>query len=154
MKTNLCRYVWPWAKKMAFIHDSYTCKKFSYTHPFPTKRKLGVGNYVGELKYKKISQNKKFKYKKISQNKNKLLQDLYCHSMLPSMLNVLKNVVQKNTETGFIVETCVFALNKTVKLNLFNVFFSEPKQRLDESNMHYMVANCVKFQSSLIFLGT
>lgn len=45
----LQRYVWPWAKKMAFIHDSYTCKKFSYTHPFPTKRKLGVGNYVGSV---------------------------------------------------------------------------------------------------------
>jgi len=45
----LQRYVWPWAKKMALIHDSYTCKKFSYTSPFPTKRELGVGNYVGSV---------------------------------------------------------------------------------------------------------
>jgi len=45
----LHRYVWPWARKMALIHDSYTCKKFSYTHPFPTKRTKGVGNYVGSV---------------------------------------------------------------------------------------------------------
>lgn len=45
----LRRYVWPWAKKMAYAHDSYTCKKFSYTHPFPTQRLPGVGNYVGSI---------------------------------------------------------------------------------------------------------
>jgi len=45
----LHRYVWPWAKKIALIHDSYTCKQFSYTHPFPTQRQLGIGNYVGSV---------------------------------------------------------------------------------------------------------
>jgi hypothetical protein len=57
----LQQYVWPWAKRHTFAHDSYTCKviageptpptlppqKFSYTHPFPTRRLQGVGNYVG-----------------------------------------------------------------------------------------------------------
>jgi len=45
----LQRYVWPWAKKMLFSHDSYTCKRFSYTHPFPTRREEGIGNYVGSV---------------------------------------------------------------------------------------------------------
>ena len=45
------RYIWPWGKKKAYAHDSYTCKQFSYTHSFPTKRLLGVGNYVGRIKY-------------------------------------------------------------------------------------------------------
>ena len=44
----LQRYVWPWAKRTTFAHDSYTCKRFSYTHPFPTRRLEGVGNYVGK----------------------------------------------------------------------------------------------------------
>jgi len=45
----LQRYVWPWAKKIAMVHDSYTCKRFSYTRPFPTQRLKGVGNYVGSV---------------------------------------------------------------------------------------------------------
>jgi len=45
----LQRYVWPWAKRTTFAHDSYTCKRFSYTHPFPTRRLEGVGNYVGSV---------------------------------------------------------------------------------------------------------
>jgi len=45
----LRRYVWPWAKKITFAHDSYTCRKFSYTHPFPTQRLTGIGNYVGSV---------------------------------------------------------------------------------------------------------
>ena len=46
----LTHYLWPWAKKVAMCHDSYTCKKFSKTFPFPTRRKEGViGNYVGSV---------------------------------------------------------------------------------------------------------
>jgi len=45
----LQRYIWPWAKKLTYVHDSYTCKKFSYTRPFPTQRKAGIGNYVGSV---------------------------------------------------------------------------------------------------------
>ena len=37
----LIRYIWPWGKHVTFSHDSYTCKKFSGTHPFPT-----VGQYA------------------------------------------------------------------------------------------------------------
>ena len=44
----MSRYVWPWAKKVSYSHDSYNCKRFSYCHAFPTKRLLGAGNYVGE----------------------------------------------------------------------------------------------------------
>jgi len=43
----LLRFVWPWAKHVLFSHDSYTCKKFSGTHPFPTKRETGPGNFIG-----------------------------------------------------------------------------------------------------------
>ena len=32
----LIRYVWPWAKHVTLAHDSYTCKKFSNTHAFPS----------------------------------------------------------------------------------------------------------------------
>merc|ERR1719402_1454359 len=46
----LTRYIWSWAKKTAMAHDSYTCKKFSRTFPFPTRRKEGVvGNYAGSV---------------------------------------------------------------------------------------------------------
>ena len=45
------RFFWPWARNIAFTHDSYNCKKFSYCHPFPTKRLPGIGNYVGNNCY-------------------------------------------------------------------------------------------------------
>lgn len=46
----LTRYIWHWAKFKAMQHDSYTCKKFSGTRPFPTRRKeFQVGNYVGSI---------------------------------------------------------------------------------------------------------
>ena len=53
----LQRYVWPWAKRNTFAHDSYTCKRFSYTHPFPTRRLEGVGNYVGEKPLAKLEKH-------------------------------------------------------------------------------------------------
>ena len=31
-------YVWPWAKLTALQHDSFTCQKYSKTHPWPTQR--------------------------------------------------------------------------------------------------------------------
>ena len=45
----LTRYVWPWGKKVALSHDAYTCRKFSNTSPFPTKRQAGVGNFIGSV---------------------------------------------------------------------------------------------------------
>ena len=45
----LLRYIWPWAKKVALSHDSYTCHKFSKTSAFPTQRQPGVGNFVGSV---------------------------------------------------------------------------------------------------------
>ena len=45
----LTRYVWPWGKKVALSHDAYTCRKFSNTSPFPTKRLAGVGNFIGSV---------------------------------------------------------------------------------------------------------
>ena len=45
----LTRFVWPWAKKMALSHDSYTGHKFTRTSPFPTQRRQGVGNFIGSV---------------------------------------------------------------------------------------------------------
>ena len=46
----LSHFVWPMAKYRMMQHDSYTCKSFSNTSPFPTKREEGVvGNYVGSI---------------------------------------------------------------------------------------------------------
>ncbi|CAB4060741.1 unnamed protein product [Lepeophtheirus salmonis] len=45
----LSKYVWPWAKWRALSHDSYLCKKYPRTSPFPTKRVEGIGNYVGSV---------------------------------------------------------------------------------------------------------
>jgi len=46
----LQRFIWPWAKKHSFSHDSYNCKRFSYCHPFPTQRQPdSVGNFVGSV---------------------------------------------------------------------------------------------------------
>ena len=39
----------PWAKKVVLAHDSYTCRTFYKTTPFPTKRKNGIGNFVGSV---------------------------------------------------------------------------------------------------------
>ena len=43
------RYIWPWSKKVALSHDSYTCHKFARTSPFPTQRTAGVGNFIGSV---------------------------------------------------------------------------------------------------------
>ena len=45
----MTRYVWPWAKKLALSHDSYTCSRFSRTTAFPTRRVAGLGNFVGSV---------------------------------------------------------------------------------------------------------
>ena len=45
----LVRYVWPWGKKVAISHDSYTCHKFPRTSAFPTQRVAGVGNFIGSV---------------------------------------------------------------------------------------------------------
>jgi hypothetical protein len=50
LKLFFWRYVWPWAKKITFAHDSFNCRAFSNTHPFPTSRLQGVGNYVGKIR--------------------------------------------------------------------------------------------------------
>lgn len=48
-QTALARHVWPWARQVALAHDSFLCKKFSSTSPFPSKRPEGVGNFVGAV---------------------------------------------------------------------------------------------------------
>ena len=45
----LRKYVWRWAKKDTLSHDSYHCKKFSNTKPFPTRRKSDLNNFVGAV---------------------------------------------------------------------------------------------------------
>ena len=34
-------YVWPWARQISMSHDSYLCRFYPNTRPFPTKRKPG-----------------------------------------------------------------------------------------------------------------
>ena len=36
----------PWAKDVALVHDSYHCKKYANTTPFPSQRKEGPCNFV------------------------------------------------------------------------------------------------------------
>ncbi len=38
------RFVWPWAKKSSVCHDSYHCRAFARTRPFPTRREEGAEN--------------------------------------------------------------------------------------------------------------
>eukprot|EP00096_Caligus_rogercresseyi_P007457 TRINITY_DN25318_c0_g1_i1.p1 TRINITY_DN25318_c0_g1~~TRINITY_DN25318_c0_g1_i1.p1 ORF type:complete len:364 (-),score=14.41 TRINITY_DN25318_c0_g1_i1:7-1098(-) len=45
----LTKYIWPWAKWKALCHDSYLCKKYSRTSPFPSRRVEGIGNFVGSV---------------------------------------------------------------------------------------------------------
>ena len=45
----VCRFVWPWASKNMISHDSYSCKRFSYTKAFPTKRKMEPNNFVASV---------------------------------------------------------------------------------------------------------
>jgi hypothetical protein len=48
-QTMLKKYVWPWARKIVMAHDSFTCRSFWRTQPFPTQRKKGIGNFVGAV---------------------------------------------------------------------------------------------------------
>ena len=43
----LKEYIWPWAKDLAMVHDSYHCKNYSNTIPYPTQRKDTICNFVG-----------------------------------------------------------------------------------------------------------
>ncbi len=44
----LHRHVYKWSRKGKMMsHDSYTCSKFSWSRPFPTRRRDEVGNFVG-----------------------------------------------------------------------------------------------------------
>ena len=43
----LKEYIWPWAKDLAMVHDSYHCKNYSNTIPYPTQREDTICNFVG-----------------------------------------------------------------------------------------------------------
>ena len=45
----LKKYVWPWAKYDAMQHDSYFCKKYSRTRPFPIRRKNETNNFMAAV---------------------------------------------------------------------------------------------------------
>ena len=45
----LKRYIWPWGKWSALSHDSYSCKQFPRTSPFPTRRKEGENNFIAAV---------------------------------------------------------------------------------------------------------
>ena len=45
----LKRYLWPWGKWSALSHDSYTCKRFPRTSPFPTQRENVENNFVASV---------------------------------------------------------------------------------------------------------
>ena len=43
----LGKYIWPWAKYFVMGHDSYFCKSYANSRPFPTQRKDEHCNFVG-----------------------------------------------------------------------------------------------------------
>merc|ERR1719336_1562462 len=45
----LKRYLWPWAKWSAVSHDSYFCRQFARTSPFPSRRKNDTNNFVAAV---------------------------------------------------------------------------------------------------------
>ena len=45
----LKRYIWPWAKWSAISHDSYFCRQFARTRPFPSRRKNDTNNFVAAV---------------------------------------------------------------------------------------------------------
>ena len=45
----LKRYFWPWAKWSAVSHDSYFCRQFARTSPFPTRRKNDTNNFIAAV---------------------------------------------------------------------------------------------------------
>ena len=45
----LTKFVWPWAKKDAMQHDSYLCRRYSGTRPFPVRRKNETNNFVAAV---------------------------------------------------------------------------------------------------------
>ena len=51
----LTKYVWPWVKNQAVSHDSYLCKKYPNTRPFPTRRPKGPNNFVASVVYENYS---------------------------------------------------------------------------------------------------
>lgn len=49
----LYKYVWPWAQKVALVHDSFNCDKYrtQFTKAFPSQRLYELNNYVGSISY-------------------------------------------------------------------------------------------------------
>ena len=45
----LKRYIWPWGKWSSLSHDSFSCKQFPRTSPFPTRRKDGENNFIAAV---------------------------------------------------------------------------------------------------------
>eukprot|EP00093_Oithona_nana_P008175 08175.XXX_242010_242525_1 [CDS] Oithona nana genome sequencing. len=45
----LTKFVWPWAKKDAMQHDSYLCRRYSGTRPFPVRRRNETNNFVAAV---------------------------------------------------------------------------------------------------------
>ena len=43
------RLVWSWAVKKAMQHDSYMCKNYPISRPFPTQRKMEPNNFVASV---------------------------------------------------------------------------------------------------------
>ncbi|CAL4110134.1 unnamed protein product [Meganyctiphanes norvegica] len=52
---RLWKYVWPTAKKSMLMHDSYTCKRYPESIPFPTQRVNGT--FVGSRRYRSRYKN-------------------------------------------------------------------------------------------------
>ena len=48
-KCQFFRYVWPWARGNSIAHDSYHCRQYPYTRPFPTKRVQDHNNFVAAV---------------------------------------------------------------------------------------------------------
>ena len=41
------KFIWPWAKIFTMGHDSYSCKRWANSRPFPTQRKNENCNFIG-----------------------------------------------------------------------------------------------------------
>ena len=54
MNVFVDRYVWPWAEDDSLGHDSYYCLKYNNTKSFPTKRNIGVNNFVAAIPHLKL----------------------------------------------------------------------------------------------------
>ena len=51
----LAGYIWPWAQHVSLSHDSYHCRGYKSSQPFPTQRIIEPNNFAGAIYFRNVT---------------------------------------------------------------------------------------------------